>query len=432
MTDLAVVAAHQEAVNIAGELVTAGGVTAEAAHRALEGAVPALALALAIDDALLLGHPRGRLEFAQAGALGDVIERAAETGKLNDRAPGALLWRHGDPVDDVHFGAVVRVSPAQWARVRLVNLPAVVDPTSDTRPADIVFGCAPVAMDLDEFVFGRPVPNEYQVSPGEALSDVGRVRALRDALDESGAVIGVLPESVLDDAGVDAWTTVLGEEEPPTGSPLRWILAGTGPTGGHHGERPPNRAVLFDRVSGKRLSEQDKRYGFQLQVTHLRDWQLEPYLGGDGPLDEYVATGEHLTILEGNLGRFAVLICEDMSWSTENYDRSIDALVRETAPSFIIVPVFDREITSDRWVRYHAEDWARIVGAHAIVSNSSAVARARESCGLIADGAVRSSAFYWLSDDSIEGDVDGQPGGGAGPAAVTLHRSPAADSPGVL
>ena len=70
----------------------------------------------------------------------------------------------------------------------------------------------------------------------------------------------------------------------------------------------PNRAVLLHGKTGAIIAVQDKRYGFTILPTIKDDYGLSA--APDVQLDEGIAQGKRLTIVESRLGRVAILICE--------------------------------------------------------------------------------------------------------------------------
>jgi predicted amidohydrolase len=309
----------------------------------------------------------------QYGNLAELTSRYAQTGRLNaSAADGALLPRgayqnrpQGPSGKATYFG-LHRVTPQTWERIRHEVLPARRGPAFPAgEPVPV--GCAPLLETFDDVKFDPALPvgyDAFSLEPVDSASLRLRISSVIRRLDDSGAVIGVIPEGTLTDELLEYWK----KEAVRTAAqdkPLRWLLVGTGPLGGD--DPPPNRAVLIHRQSGKEILSQDKLAAFVLSVEQASEWKVpgEPI---SRSVAEHISRGSEITVLETPLGRLAIVICEDLSqsvgWARELIECGI---------SHLFVPIFSKPIMPYRWVGQAAEHLIADTGAWLIVANSLVV-----------------------------------------------------------
>jgi len=116
----------------------------------------------------------------------------------------------------------------------------------------------------------------YAVVPdGSALAR--RVSDTLAQLDLSGAHVGLVPESTLDNHVLEAWQLAMRTTRQR--GALRLVLVGTGPVGGEPGAQPPNRAVMLYRHNGEPVFTQDKHHGYAMTFADLNGWHVrfDPY-----------------------------------------------------------------------------------------------------------------------------------------------------------
>jgi hypothetical protein len=339
-----------------------------------------------------------------------IARRHAATGHLNsDPKSGALLFGctfagrpAGIPVKAEFFG-LVRVAATAWQHVDHDWIPnefdIAIDPT--LRPgARLAVGCVPMIDSYDEMTIQktrrglrRPA---YRVGP-RVDSLPGRVDAVLAELERSEATIGLLPEATLDDGLLEVWRAALAGTDPPDDSQLTWIVAGTGPVGG--GDPPHNRAVLLHR-SGQVLFAQDKLNDFTLTSLQLHRWNLNKQLGSVRSLED-ISKGERVEIRESNLGRIAILICEDLTRTPTL------AALTSCGVSHVFVPIFSPPV-DEGWVKDAASRHVADVGAWIIVATSLAVGREMDKA---VDGPLATCRSFgpqdaerdeWHFDDKVE------------------------------
>ncbi|MEU6142145.1 hypothetical protein ABZ848_17475 [Streptomyces sp. NPDC047081] len=285
---------------------------------------------------------------------GLLLPRCARPGKVMSE------WEH-----KADFFGVHRVTQSDCDRIRLERIPSRNDP-GFTAGETISVGAVPMLQNYDDLVFEWPrrgPGRRYRISPSKDLGD--RFGEVIRNLRESGAEIGVLPESTVSKLLVPRWESRL--RELPKDSRLRWLLLGTGPA--EDTNPPPNRAVLVDCRTGETILEQDKMAGFTLTADLAEQWRLP---GGPhrGPAREDISRGLDITVLDSSLGRLAVLICEDVK-QTVPWAAKLQAL----GVSHILVPLFAAPIQRARaqWERQAAQRCVEEFGAWVVLSNSLAV-----------------------------------------------------------
>jgi len=186
-------------------------------------------------------------------------------------------------------------------------------------------------------------------------------------LDQSGAHIGILPELSLTDDLLAWWKDMLQRTPRPRVSRLQWILVGTGSLTARPGAGPqPNRATLLHRRTGELIFQQDKCEPFTLSADQIESWQLSALK--PGPRAEWMRDGRDRYVLDAWAGRFAVLVCEDLSRVME-----VGTDLSKLGPTHLFIPIFAPPIIRHRWQQQSAVQFANTVGSVSVVANSQAV-----------------------------------------------------------
>jgi hypothetical protein len=240
-----------------------------------------------------------------------------------------------------------------------------------------------------------------------------RVREVLEALDDSGASIGMLPEATLSDELLAVWRQVLSDTPPEWDATLHWILVGTGPVGGS--EPPHNRAVMLLRDGGHPIVHYDKHHDFTLSAAQIERWKLESRLGA-GKAAEDICRGTRLVIRESSLGRFAILICEDVTRLTD-----VGAALAHFGVSHVFAPIFSAPIEDRTWDSRAGRDVVKHLGASVVVSNSLAVGRAIDPAGRLG---ICSVAVPPSDAEEEWRPIDVHVGKAAHPAEVVLLAVP--------
>jgi predicted amidohydrolase len=336
---------------------------------------------IALDRILRRAHPH-----AGAPAHRCVIEIAAryvQHGRFNSREEDGLLLprlmeygapRHR-PVKDEFFG-VLRVRPDQMINAEFKRIEWSGGRTH-TCYDDVRVACLPFLDKIEDVKLKRVVKYgeaRYRLGPSDDPRLETRIDDAIRALDSSGASIGLLPEGALSKSLLPLWQQKLAATAA-TGSGLSLIVAGTGPT--TDDDPPYNRAVVLDR-DGRLLWEQDKLCDFTLARKTIDDWHLHNELGsGDHELFEDVTRGEKLLVAETELGRLAILICEDLGrCETSGVEP------RDFGVSHILVPVFDCPLNPQRWHTFAAQRFLNWIGTRVVVSCSRVVGNQQGRPGL--------------------------------------------------
>jgi predicted amidohydrolase len=329
-----------------------------------------------IDWALALINPWG--DTYDHENLAWLARRYAETGQLNNgpAAEGALLPRgtypgrpRGTSRKALYF-RVHRVTRQSRAKIRPKALPRECQPPKFRPGQYIPVGCAPLLetfKDVEFEVQERYKTLFFRIGPVGSRSLRNRISRVIRKLDDSGAAIGIIPESTLTDDLLKYWKDEAVRTATPD-KPLRWLLVGTGPLGGNN--PPLNRAVLLDRWTGREILSQDKLTSFILTADQVRDWKL-PGKPITEPAAEDITRGSAVTVLETALGRLAVVICEDLNQSTE-WDRELF----ECGFTHLFVPIFSKPIMHFRWEQQGVEHQITNSGAWLVVANSLVIQNA--------------------------------------------------------
>jgi hypothetical protein len=319
-----------------------------------------------------LGHLRSRLEIS---------------GKINLESSGILLFRRATPcrpnVEPQHldgFLHLVRIPAHFTGKITVVRLPELDDlPDLDNSGNDgelqpgprLPIAQLPMLAEAGDIIWDRvdnhhPTYKFYSVRPDNSKLTPRIHRAL-GRLDESGAVLALLPEASLDDAIFEAWRQALSTTPRPSGSRLTWLLIGSGPV--MHGpqvcgDRPPNRAVLMHR-NGRCLITQDKRRGFCFTVEQQRRYHID--LGCKR--DEYISPGRSTCLIEARQGRFAVHICEDLNRA------DMRDVIITSGVTHLMIPVLAGGMWSGGWQADNAFHLAEESGTNVAISNGLAIER---------------------------------------------------------
>lgn len=331
------------------------------------------AVLLGLRDALLLVNPDENRKAA--ACLPRTYQILYGSCKLNENCPGALLFRRSNPAIPAPSGnklsdyiePIFYVGPDSWNRINIKRIPYGIDiHTTEIMKHGlcvIQFPFIAGKPDLDIRVSRDGNDYYYSTYPHLDTNWQDRVQSVLDAADSSGAHIAVLPEYSLCDEVLSCWIEALAVR-PPRGSRLRWVLIGSGPITTHGPSRPnswpPNRAVLLARKNGKEILTHDKIASFTFDED-----QSSKLFTKAAPHHERISEGRVLNVLESEIGRFAILICNDLSG-----DGSVRRLTTEVGTSHVLVPICTNPINpAEHWVSPRAQDL--VFGGSAVaVSNS--------------------------------------------------------------
>ena len=367
------------------EVVAAARAVEEAALageavEAPDGGRQTFAVLLGLDAAL--AHANPLLGAAAPPALTEYALRYAESGRLDSGAvPGALLPRFARPgrsgqlpdyVADA-FGSVVRVAPADWDACDHVALPARCRLTRPEREAGLRVATTPMVREPTELewkVEERSGLRFYRIHPADHESIGARIDRVIAAWDAQDAAIGLAPELCLSGELLERWQSALRARERGGSSRLRLVVAGSGNAAGT--SPPANEAVMLDASTGEVLVRQRKIHPFNFSERDLELWGLADRL--PAPIDEDLARGERVSVVEAGGARLAILVCEDLARL-----HAFAAALHAHGVSLLLVPVFARPTKDRRWERARAEVYSDAIGSSVVVANSLVIAEILQS-----------------------------------------------------
>nr|WP_042191390.1 hypothetical protein [Kibdelosporangium sp. MJ126-NF4]CEL20048.1 hypothetical protein [Kibdelosporangium sp. MJ126-NF4]CTQ97272.1 hypothetical protein [Kibdelosporangium sp. MJ126-NF4] len=345
------------------------------------------AVLLGLDLALL--HASKEMDTLAFNPLDGLRTRLTMTGRLNDETSGFLVFKRSvslrpneDPEHLDDFLNLIRVSPYDSADLHMQYVPELYDlpdmeAISDAEelgsPPPLTVAQLPFLAEPDDVrwrTFDTRAGFYYSTMPDSERLLPHLTDALT-ALDDSGAVLGILPESCLDDTLFGKWCELLESTPRPESSSLTWIVLGSGPVSragpSLQSNRPPNRAVLVHRSGRARLLlTQDKQSGFTFTVDKQHEYRVDL---GDVKRDEYIPHVHQLTLLESRLGRFGIQICEDLG-RPERHQRLTAAGV-----THLVVPVLAAAMWNQGWQARAGETLGVRSGMKVVVSNGLAIHR---------------------------------------------------------
>ncbi|MBP2330702.1 putative amidohydrolase [Kibdelosporangium banguiense] len=341
---------------------------------------------LGLDLALL--HASKQTDSLAFNALDELRVRLTMTGRLNADTSGALLFKrttwlrpNEDPEEIDGFLNLVRVPAYLSADLHVQFVPeaydlpdveSVVEGEELESPPPLVLAQLPFLAEPEDVEWTVPDVSAafYNVAPASERL-LPHLRTALESLDESGAVLAILPEASVDDTLFDKWCELLESTPRPDGGLLTWLMLGTGPvwnvvphprTG-----RPPNRAVLLHRSGRARLlTTQDKHSGFTFTTDKQREYKVDL---GEVKRDEYISHSRQLNLLESRYGRFGIQICEDFN----RFERQ--QYVVTAGVTHLLVPVLAAAMWTGGWQAKASEMLAVSAGVKVAVSNSLAVER---------------------------------------------------------
>lgn len=385
-----------------------------------------------LDEVLASCHTGFHLE---AGAMRRIAARAAAIGRFDSGALGGAVvpkWtspgRPGETVDRTldAFRAAVRIPSQDWNNLHwcapgLGDLHASVG--TDAEPLRLAF--APMLDELTDIAIehGTGVPpgtagRWYRLRP-RTDRVLPRLRPLLDELEKSLAHIAVLPEGALDSEILQAWQDLLRTTPRRADSRLTWVIAGSGPTD----DSLSSTSVILDR-DGNVLLETQKLTRFTFGEGVPAAWGLSTALGGDAtPIHENIRIGRTVAVLASGVGRFVVLICEDLA---RHSDPRLQAAVA-AQPTHALVPVFSGPFHADSWAMIEAYQYAMLDGISVAVGNSRVVAHAMKlanvQCRAEIDLAHPQHCLYTMPPDDDSWNTRSWIGGDPGTLTILPPES---------
>jgi hypothetical protein len=345
----------------------------------LEATPKALGILLGLDRAF--AHAAMDDSFADS-LLSYLLVRFRMSGRLNEQTDGTLLFRRTRPsrpsaapqvLDDLLNLVRIRAPRSEhihvaWVREEndLPDLDRLHESGQELEGLPpLPIAQLPMLAEKDDLLWNTIDDQYFTVAPRSSRLREELPRAL-EALDNSGAVIALLPEASLDDGLIEEWRDLLRRVPCPKGSQLTWLLVGTGPVSAVGkllpDRRPANRAVLLNR-RGDLMLTQDKQAVFCFTAEQQQACGVD--LGGTR--DEYLAQGDEVALLESRYGRFGVLVCEDLGHHLMQGDMIAAGVTH------LFVPVLAAAMWEKGWQAQAAQILVQEAGADAAVSNGLAI-----------------------------------------------------------
>jgi len=343
------------------------------------------AILLGLDRALAYANPF-LATHDQAGLLSLAVRYAA-TGFFNTPATatcGALVPRCAWPessetfpnrLPDV-FSSVVQIPPEAMEELDYRRIPARHDCTPLSR--DGPFGFVALLDSTEELAWHACERHEhrfYRIGVKDTPALRRRIDSILTSLDQSGVTLGLIPELTLNRDLLEYWRGLVVSRPAPPNSRLKWVLVGSGAL--TDDDPPVNEAAIIDRVTGEVVLSQRKRHRFTLTPEQLRDWGLVELLGSES-ITEDLTPASSLTVIESNVGRITILVCEDLAQLME-----LGPWIRDIGVSHIFSPVFSKETLPHHWEHVKAKEYANEVGSVVAVVNSLVVARSMGEDGRV-------------------------------------------------
>ncbi|MFN7919079.1 MAG: carbon-nitrogen hydrolase family protein [Bryobacteraceae bacterium] len=188
--------------------------------------------------------------------------------------------------------------------------------------------------------------------------------AARNALDTAASAecdVVVFPELCL----TEAIQNELGEHLRSSGRQRPClVVAGSAPTpAGGAGTAPYNQAVVFNH-QGRRVLAHHKLHPYWMSGEEESRYGLAEAFGRVGRYEEITIEPFEIQILDTELGRLAVLICEDLS-ALDHFG----SLVVKLGLDWLLVPVLDGCQMPNRWTARFGQRYAD-KGACVVVATS--------------------------------------------------------------
>ncbi|WEK04698.1 MAG: hypothetical protein P0Y65_00105 [Candidatus Devosia phytovorans] len=355
-----------------------------------------LAVMKAIDEQFSAIHPRIHLMPTSAArpALPDWL-----LGAEADRVYSGAYWRDADrrviakgplsrgmalpeATDTLsdRFSALTVVSGAFEHDTRAVPISMrVLTPHATTgirltgTPGAERVAFAPIAeagVDLEPSVHTLAAGRFLDVRPASTLRGGQR---LLDAARAVGPVdILVAPELVMSDADFIEFQNGLTSS---AGSNPLLTLAGSGLTAANSAEGLSWNEARMVNPAGAVLWRQKKLSPYAMKANTAFDLGLVTDSVG-GPLVEYVANGEDLTIVDTDgLGRCLILICQDFQ-----SDPIVANVIKAYQPDWVFVPIMDTGVGPTRWPQIRTNSLSSTSQARYLVVSSLAMCHWNATC----------------------------------------------------
>jgi hypothetical protein len=231
---------------------------------------------------------------------------------------------------------------------------------------------AELAEDLEPRVHTSAAGRFLDVRPATALR--GGQRLLEAARAAGRVDMLVAPELVMSDADFNEFQHGLTGS---AGSNPLLILAGSGLTADNSVEGLSWNEARMVNPAGAVLWRQKKLNPYSMQADTAAALGLVTDKDG-GPLVEYVATGDHLTIVDTDgLGRCLILICQDFQ-----SDPIVANVIKAYQPDWVFVPILDTGVGVTRWPQIRANSLSSSSQSRYLIVSSLAMCHWNATCAV--------------------------------------------------
>ncbi|MCW0233776.1 MAG: hypothetical protein OJJ21_09280 [Ferrovibrio sp.] len=221
-------------------------------------------------------------------------------------------------------------------------------------------GIAPLAQLSGDIKFERNLDGTLASYDAQVADFSNRIQEVIDTLCRAGCHIIAFPEMAVHEntfASLGAIIRKFGAD-----SNLSLVLAGTTRTTNGSG-KPYNRCTIFNH-RGDIVLQQNKLTRWNLDASLCSRFGFDP--GGDGMYYEHITVGSEVHIVEErDIGRFAALICEDLSRTQPGQWLRNNMLL-----DLQFTPVLDADLHHDKWEANFGGKAVLAGGCRVIVTNS--------------------------------------------------------------
>ena len=326
----------------------------------------------------------GLTQVAHHAGQGWQVMRAhwREHGNLVKNAAGFLLpkrlrpypWQGSRPEPKIYdvgslFDSFLRPVAPSGVEIRIRTTPGGMFPVESLRDR-LRVAVAPMIRSIDDLSF-EPIDDDagrraFRVFPQDANR---AVRAAYRAVQRAGRLrcdVLLLPELCLTDKGHDALRKALARLTIRSGG-LPWLVVAGSASTPAPGGRYYNRALVLD-AHGNEVLSHNKLFPYEMSTRESDRYGIAEALGSEPRVEDIVVVPRRLDLLECELGRTAVLICEDLSNMT-----TFSTIVTAFEIDWLLVPVMDGAQNGTRWTARCSKRYSEDSGVSVLVGTCRAL-----------------------------------------------------------
>lgn len=323
-----------------------------------------------------------------------LLERLDSVYRYNDKTPGYVLpkWatRHRGTELAEHFMHLVRAD-VDRAEVRIIGRNARARNVGTMRNPQVVVVPMLYRMFADTFgpadatFSGLTIGSEEYFEVVHTKENVGiledRVRRAVADIRASKANIAIFPELSLTQplaellsSELDRTRTELELADDAVDDPLQWVIAGVATPSGRrkpwlneaHVLNSSGNLVSCDSEDGGTFRwQQQKRHRYKLTADEQEKYGTSILFDTLCDRQEAIHVSRSCYVFEDRSGRYAIVICEDLSQEQHTMD-----LLRKMLCKAIYVIVMDGPMISTRWASIEGGKFATQTGSIVVVANS--------------------------------------------------------------